>query len=1121
MSSKFFTNTAQNTLFEKFRGITQGMTNFHSFHAVVGFFRSSGYFRLRDELRHVEKIQILVGINIDNIFRKHNQAMLMFANAEEAKNLYQQDFVDDVQTAGYLPEIERGILQVCEDLHTGKLEMKIHATKNLHAKFYLCLPETYSEHSDGWVIMGSSNISESGLGLTQPPRYELNVAMKDYDDVAFCKAGFDKLWNDAVPITANDIEKSMQKTYHGVYPTPYELYIKVLIDSFGDMVEDDFSIALPDGVRDLKYQKDAVIQGYQMLREHNGFFLADVVGLGKTIVAAMIAKRFVEANGKNTNILVVYPPALENNWKETFQQFGIHKKAQFVTNGSLSKIIEGKSNYKDKEEFDLVIVDEAHGFRSDSAIRYDELQRICKSRRQNEGLLKGEQKKVMLLSATPLNNRPNDLLNQILLFQDARRCTIDGIRNLQVPFSDWIERYHELMKNRDKLTDTSEVDIIYEEIRNKVLDKITVRRTRNNILNDEFYKIDLDEQDVFFPKILPPNELVYQLSPSLNKLFYSTLNVLTQELNYARYRAVEFLSDEHRNKFKNPANIGENLAGIYRVHMVKRLESSFFAFKRSLDTFLRITEGMIQMFAEGKIIVAPELKIKDLQAKGWELDRIIEYAVEKGYDKDDFVFAPKDFVHRKGKDSDNVKELLPLLEADKKILQDLKSHWDNISEDPKLDLFIEKLQSQLFDKKQNPSGKLVVFSESVDTVNYLETTLKERLQRKDILKVSSANRSRDSELIRRCFDANHAVQSDEYKIVITSDVLAEGVNLHRANVIVNYDSPWNATRLMQRIGRVNRIGSLAGEIYNYMFYPSAEGDAQIQLYKNALIKLQGFHSAFGEDAQIYSKEEIVRVFQLFNPKLKDKIDKQLELLREVRELYHTDRALYKKIKALPLKSRTARKTPANSSIRGEQSFPLGESWQGATIAFLSSPRKNEYYKLTSSPNPLPNGERHHVEVIDFLDAAAILKAPKDEPTVPFKEVEEFHFEQVNCALDKFREESIRQHDSGSLNEKLKDKLTAEADNFLKTYTLVGNDAEIKHRCHILRHYLQTGVYTKLARFVRDLSRTYKNDKRMIYEKQHEIDLKINDLYEKYYTASGNETNIDYSEPTIVISESFI
>ena len=254
--------------------------------------------------------------------------------------------------------------------------------------------------------MGSSNISDSGLGTSQSPRYELNVAMRDYDDVHYCHEEFEKLWEEATALTFDDVDKFKQQTYLGTLPTPYEIYIKVLIEVFGDQVEDDFFIQLPPGVKELKYQKDAVIQGYQMLMQHNGLFLADVVGLGKTMIATMIAKRFIEANGKNTKMLVVYPPALEENWKDTFKLFGIYKKAQFITNGSLSKVLEGKNNYADKEEFDLIIVDEAHQFRSDTAARYDELQKICKSYCCNPGLLKSYRKKIMLLSATPLNNRP-------------------------------------------------------------------------------------------------------------------------------------------------------------------------------------------------------------------------------------------------------------------------------------------------------------------------------------------------------------------------------------------------------------------------------------------------------------------------------------------------------------------------------------------------------------------------------------------------------------------------------------------------------------------------------------------------------------------------------------------
>ena len=273
VSTKFFNNGLGNTLFDKLKGIASEMATFDRFLAVVGFFRSSGYFKLRKELGDISEIKILVGINIDDIFRKHNKALLMLADEDKAKEIYHNGFKEDIVNAQYSPEVEEGILQMCEDLVSGRLQMRIHAPKNLHAKFYLCLPQNHGEHSDGWVIMGSSNISDSGLGIKQPPQYELNVAMKDFDDVKYCSDEFWTLWNEAITLTAEDIEEYKKKTYLGYQPTPYELYIKVLIDTFGDQVEDDFSIQLPDGIKDLKYQKDAVIQGYQMLMQHNGLFI--------------------------------------------------------------------------------------------------------------------------------------------------------------------------------------------------------------------------------------------------------------------------------------------------------------------------------------------------------------------------------------------------------------------------------------------------------------------------------------------------------------------------------------------------------------------------------------------------------------------------------------------------------------------------------------------------------------------------------------------------------------------------------------------------------------------------------------------------------------------------------
>ena len=1098
MSTKFFNNGIGHTLFDKLKGIATEMATFDRFLAVVGFFRSSGYFRLRKELGDVSEIKILVGINIDDIFRRHNKAMLMLGKEGEAKEKYFKEFKQDITDAKYAPDVEVGILQMCDDLVDGRLEMRIHATKNLHAKFYLCLPQSHSENSDGWVIMGSSNISESGLGITQSPRYELNVAMKDYDDVRYCLDEFNTLWNEAVPLTPADIAEYKKQTYLGYQPTPYEIYIKVLIDTFGDQVEDDFTLELPDGVKELKYQKDAVIQGYQMLMQHNGLFLADVVGLGKTMIATMIAKRFIEANGRKSNILVIYPPALEDNWRKTFRQFGIYKKAQFITNGSLSKVLDGRDQYKDKEEFDLIIVDEAHGFRSDNSGKYDELQKICKSPCSNIGLLRSTHKKVMLLSATPLNNRPDDLQNLLLLFQNSQSCTIDGIPNLKGFFSPLIQKYNKLMRERETRDVTEEVDEIYDIIRNNVIDKVTIRRTRNNILNDSDYKRDIETQGIVFPNILPPSELIYKMGEATRGRFYETLKQLTDGktkknpngtgIDYARYRAIEFLKEEYKGKYNNAEHIGETLAGIYRVHMVKRLESSFYAFKKSLATLLRITNDMIKMFEEDKVVIAPDLNVKDLLAKGLELDEIIELAVEKGFSKDDILYNGEAF-EPKFKD---------MLLHDKGILEHLYAEWTEEKDDPKFDKFREKLETEFLNKSINPTGKLVVFSESVDTLNYLYDKLTKELGRMDVLKVMAENRDRLDKVIKNNFDANASHDEGRYNIILTSDVLAEGVNLHRANVIVNYDSPWNATRLMQRIGRVNRIGSTAPNIYNYMFYPSKQGDHEIQLYKNALIKLQGFHSAFGEDAQIYSREEIVRQFTLFDSNVKDSVDKKIALLRELRELYNNDRELYHKIKELPMKSRVLRDTNKHS---------------GKTVAFISSEVKTEFYLVND----------RKAEVIDFLEAVKYLKAHPEEQAVPFTtETDTPHYSHVNTAINKYKSEYIQAKDIDVARRTDLDRTALEANTFLRHVKQITTDRKLMEWCDILTAYINEGMYARLPRELKAVSREYKGDRTKMKSDEYKIQDRISKLIEEYQINASEEDSIkELSDPRIIISETFI
>ncbi len=1104
MSTKFF-NNIETRLMDKFHGIASAMANFDIFHAVVGYFRSSGYFKLRKELENVSEIRILVGINIDTLFRHHDPSLLFTpdSHAGETVVYFRQNVLEDIRHADYDDETEQGILRLFEDVASGKLRLRIHATHNLHAKFYLCLPKSHSEHSDGWVIMGSSNLTDSGLGLSDPPRYELNVAMKDYDDVRYCEEEFQKLWADSVPVTAKDMEGIRTSTHlNDRQITPYELYMKVLVETFGSMVEDSFDLDPTQyGFRDISYQRDAVVQGYQMLLKHNGCFIADVVGLGKTPVAAMIAKRFVQANGRFTKILVITPPAVRDEWERTFGKFKI-ENTWFVNNGSLDKVLDGKENYLLPHEYDVVIVDEAHNFRNDGTMGYQALEVICKSPRSHRGRVEGDRKKVMLLSATPLNNSPSDIRNQLLLFQDDDDTTIEGLNDIKGTFSGWIQDYKQIMRDRNEIPREQflkQINGIYDKIRHRVLEAVMVRRTRNNILNEPRYRKDLEKQGIKFPAIAPLCDNSYNMSHHLAQLFTYTINQLTDTrtednpeglgLHYARYRAVEFLKENILYKGKRGSHIAKLLMGIFRTHLVKRLESSFSAFKKSLHTFLDITNGMIAMFEDDKVLIAPDYNVKELQ-QDKSLDEIIQYIEGKGEKQEDFVFSKDDFNE----------EFLPMLQYDKQLLEDLCQRWDAVKEDPKLEKFISILKSEIFDPAVNREGKLIIFSESVDTVEYLAEELKGRLHRNDIQDVSAKNRNRLRERIRQNFDANYEGEMrDDLNILITSDALAEGVNLHRANVIVSYDSPWNASRLMQRNGRVNRIGSKADTIYNYMFYPSEEGDRQINLYNNALIKLQGFHSALGEDSQIFSHEEIVRDFKLYNSNVKDETDRSLELYREVKEIYDHRPEFYEYLKNLPPKSRAIRR-----AIEG-LSTPQ-------TIAFLTSPVKTDYIRVNSLDRP---------QSLTFLEAADLLRADPEELPLPFGTARDVHFRQVKRALELYREQLVKQNNTASLKLNSRDKATTDALAFVrKSVRPVMSDEDGKAMCDRIMDSLEIGRFSKkLPTEINKLAKIQKGRNPMTSDQLYD---QIADLADTYCpdtaTRKSAATNV---YPEIIVSETLV
>lgn len=1096
MSSKFFTNETGRGLFDKFTGIIENMKDLYAFHAVVGYFRSSGYFALQPFLKDLKEIKILVGINVDQIFAEtQRKGLLFFGDEARTKKEFLNWFIEDIREAKYSKEVEEGILQFVTDLVEGRIEIRAHNTKALHAKFYLFLPEKHSEHSDGWVIMGSSNLSASGLGIKKAPNYELNLALKDFDDVKFTREEFEKLWAESTTILPADIQQFKEKSHIGQVFTPYELYLKFLIEYFGNNIDYDPDTVgdLPSNFRKLSYQIDAVNEGFQMLMKHNGFFLADVVGLGKTVVAAMIAKRFRIANGsQNTKILVVYPPAVERNWKETFRFFRLDKDSKFITNGSLEKILDGKNpNYWPKEEYDLILVDEAHRYRNHTSQMFDNLQLICKSRRSGEGLVPGDNKKVILISATPLNNRPADIYYQLQLFQDARRSTLTET-NLQTFFGPIIKEYREIIA--DPRPNLARIRELYERMRQRIISPITVRRTRNDLKKYPKYLEDLTAQGISFPEIAEPKSIEYALEGNLGELFIESMRILTEDVKYHRYQAILHLSEEIREETYPQASIvSKSLAGILRNLMVKRLESSFFAFKRTLSNVAKATERMIEMFAHDKVFVAPDFDVNALMEKGYSMEEVEAYILERTLDDPDSrnrIFAASDFEPG----------FLVGLKEDLSLLKGLIERWHNIEGDPKLEKFFDALKNEFLRTDINPTGKLVVFTESKDTADHLSQAIKDRLGI-DALNVSAQTRTKLFETIRDNFDANYTDQKDDHRLLITTDVLAEGVNLHRANVVINYDTPWNATRLMQRIGRVNRIGSIGKAIYTYNFYPSPQGNAFINLYNKSLVKLQSFHSAFGEDARIYTHEEFVEQFQLYQAGIEDEEDKRLQYLRQIREFKDDNPHEFRRIKAFPLKARTARSVKLSSRTEMEDS----------TVVFLKSPYKTEFYRV---------GGTDAARALTFLEAAAIFEAQPSEPARPLPES---HYEQVQATLDTFDKDFFGSAAETVTTTEKADARSNQAKKFLRDMRGITKLEDIRSICTNLIDLVDRGTYAVLPNEIKKLRQKVEK-KQMTWQQAENV---LVEFARKFDALADDDESTAISElsanvePEIVLSETFV
>ncbi|MFH2023048.1 MAG: helicase-related protein [Candidatus Micrarchaeota archaeon] len=927
----FITNENGESLLNRFTALIKDTRYFD---CLVGYFYTSGFHSMYKSLESTEKIRILIGISTDKktydlIEESKNQIVLETLSHKETKDKFSEEVINELNSSADGREVEEGIRKFIEWLRNGKLEIRVYPADRIHAKLYI-MSFKEGDRDDGRVITGSSNFTISGL----KENLEFNVELKNRSDYEFSLKKFNELWNNAVDVSEKYVETIKEKTWLNDEITPYELFLKFLYEYLKEKIQldqhDIESDYKPDNFMELEYQKDAVRDAKAKLEEYGGVFISDVVGLGKTFIATMLAQQL------DGGTLVLAPPVLldKNNpgsWRNVFYDFGI-RRAEFESIGKLDKVLS-----RGTEKFKNVIIDEAHRFRTESTQMYETLYKICRGKR------------VILVSATPLNNTPIDILSQIKLFQNAHKSTLPNpkVRDLEKYFKGMQNRLDGLNRQTDKEEYMKIVKENAEDIRENVLQYLMVRRTRTII--DKYYKKDLEKQKLKFPNVREPKPVVYHFSDKVDSIFNKTLELVISRFKYSRYTPLLYLKEELPKNQQTPQ---KNMGKWMKILLLKRLESSFFAFRQSIDRFIYSYQRFIEEYDKGHVYLSENytskvfelLEDNDVAA----VDKLIEGDKAKKLETSKF-------------NSDFRYELMD----DLKILTQIKEMWLDVTTDPKLDEFVKHL-------KNDPTwiqNKLIVFTESKETAEYLAGKLSPLFDNKVI-----AYSSQSSEMIRQRiidnFDPAARGKKNDVKILVTTEILSEGVNLNRSNVVINYDLPWNPIRMMQRVGRINRVAKNLpfDEIHTYNFFPAGPINKEISLTELAEIKIQAFIEMLGNDAKLLTDEDI-KSHELFRRLSSretimgedDRDDPELEWLLKLRDMRDHDKKLFERIKRLPKKARTAKR-----------------SEQKGVITFFKKGKLRKIYI----------NDGNSINEVDFEHAVEIIKA--DEKDTKEKLTPEFY-----------------------------------------------------------------------------------------------------------------------------------
>lgn len=917
------TNEKDNNLADKIKKILPSTDRIDT---LVGYFYFSGFQEIYKELTD-KKVRILVGMEMDENALKNISSL----NIEElddymrpvksksktvSRDNYYTEFSTVFNKTDYFDSDEaiNAFEIFMNKIQDGSLEIRKTPRKQ-HGKVYIFhFKDEFTQGGlqPGVIIMGSSNLTYSGLkGQGEKNKY---LPEKHYYDEEV--NDFKALWDDSENIVITDKDHSddflveiKKRIWLYAKPSPYHLYLRVLDEYF--RVEKPEEFTAPSQITsgrysDLQYQIDAINLGIDRLNKFNGVIIADVVGLGKSIIASAIAHNL----GMTT--IIVAPPHLKDQWNDYRIEFNFN--ADVFSTG---KIQEASEKYASHDKELLIILDEAHKHKNEDNESYKYLHKLCAGN------------KVIAMSATPFNNDPKDIYALIKLFSTPGQSTLKTVENLSMEFHKLFKEYRKLRRDLRKNDKAMEDDIrtrsgaIAGKLRS-MIEPLVIRRSRLDLEAIKSYKEDLEKQGYDFAQVKDPELMEYELG-DISDLYINTLEKISPKENIgtsplgsfigARYKPVSYLKDdsdffqknsdrENADDFKqNIQQAQVNVAKFMRRLLVRRFESSIYAFERSLDNMLSSSEKILDwyenrqevpVFKKGHI---PEVNEFDDLDEG-EIDEVLKKFDDKG-----MIRIPS---------SEFVSAFEQELRNDIELLRSIKEEWfggqKKIS-DPKFLSFNAKIEHL---HQQDSNRKVVVFTEFSDTAEYLyEKLLKNGNDR--VFKYSSKDSSTENKkIIRANFDAGlpDKEKHNDYDILVATDAISEGYNLHRAGVVFNYDIPYNPTRVIQRVGRINRINKkVFDELFIINCFPTVTGEAETRTRAISSLKMNLIHNLMGEDVRYLSDDEELHNFfaqQFINENLKSESESWDARHRNTWMCYTKDKELVEKVNSIPHRTRISR-----------------------------------------------------------------------------------------------------------------------------------------------------------------------------------------------------------------------